>query len=102
MAAILASCEASADRASVYRTLALFEKLGIIQRLHIGWKYKLELTDRFTHHHHHLSCVSCGKVFTLQADHTLEARLQALAVANNFVAQDHQIEIRGLCSDCTL
>src|SRR5688572_4171953 len=50
----------SIDRASVYRTVDLFEKLGIIQRLTTGWKYKLELTDIFTGHHHHLTCLDCG------------------------------------------
>src|SRR4051794_16257279 len=43
------------DRASLYRTIHLFEETGIVQRVYVGWKYKLELTDVFSHHHHHLS-----------------------------------------------
>ncbi len=35
------------DRASVYRTVELFEKLNIVQRIAIGWKYKIELSDIF-------------------------------------------------------
>src|SRR5687767_10640963 len=49
------------DRASVYRTVELFEKLGIINRLQIGWKYKLELSEAFAGHHHHATCMECGK-----------------------------------------
>src|SRR6266545_4326582 len=49
------------DRASVYRAIDLFERLGIVQRLNTGWKYKLELTDKFAEHHHHLTCVNCGR-----------------------------------------
>ncbi|MEK7152407.1 MAG: hypothetical protein AAB834_00535 [Patescibacteria group bacterium] len=30
------------DRASVYRAIALFERLHIVQRLNTGWKYKIE------------------------------------------------------------
>ena len=88
------------DRASVYRTVTLFEKVGVAQRLYIGWKYKLELTDAFTHHHHHLSCINCGKIVALPEDTIIERRLLSLAKAQGFQAQDHQIEIRGLCADC--
>lgn len=88
------------DRASVYRTVALFENLGIVQRLQIGWKYKLELSDQFSHHHHHASCLHCGKLIALPEDLALEKRLHALAKAQNFQPTDHQIEIRGLCQSC--
>ena len=88
------------DRASVYRSIALFEQLGIVQRLQIGWKYNLELTGAFVHHHHHLSCVKCGCVIPLPDDAVLEKRLAVLAAGHNFIAQDHQLEIRGLCKTC--
>ena len=44
------------DRVSVYRIVGLYESLGIVQRLNNGFKYKLELSDSFTAHHHHLTC----------------------------------------------
>ncbi len=90
----------SIDRASVYRTIALFESLGIVQRLQIGWKYKLELSDQYVPHHHHASCLRCGRMIALPEDVELEERLQKLAKAQNFQSRDHQIEIRGLCSAC--
>jgi len=96
---LIVACPAI-DRASVYRTIALFEKLGIIQRLQIGWKYKLELSDAFSHHHHHLSCIRCGTVVPLPEDKLLEKKLHSLAIAQGFSPQDHQLEIRGLCSAC--
>jgi Fe2+ or Zn2+ uptake regulation protein len=90
------------DRASTYRSVVLFERLGIIQRLQIGWKYKLELTDAFMRHHHHFSCVRCGHVITLPEDMVLERRLRAMARRQHFLAQDHQLEIRGLCATCRM
>jgi Fur family transcriptional regulator, ferric uptake regulator len=48
---IVASCQTQIDRASVYRTIQLFEQLGVVQRMQIGWKYKLELSDKFSAHH---------------------------------------------------
>lgn len=101
MHAVIADCQPTVDRASVYRTIALFERLGIVQRLQIGWKYKLELSGGFHHHHHHLSCLRCGKVVALREDDQLEARFVQLAQAQHFHIQDHQLEIRGLCQKCT-
>jgi Fe2+ or Zn2+ uptake regulation protein len=38
----------------------------------------------------------------LPEDRALEKRLRSLAYARGFAAQDHQLEIRGLCSSCVL
>jgi len=88
------------DRASLYRTIGLFERLGIAQRIYIGWKYKVELSDIFSHHHHHISCISCGKIVVIKEEDELESQLQAIAERYNFEAQGHQLEIQGLCSSC--
>lgn len=87
------------DRASVYRAINLFEQLGIVQRVNIGWKYKLELTDRFAAHHHHLSCTNCGRTIEMNEEE-LEQLIRSLARAHDFTPTAHQIEIQGLCADC--
>lgn len=87
------------DRASVYRTIELFERLGIAQRLHIGWKYKIELTDRFAAHHHHLTCLGCGKTIAIN-ESDLEHVIDALAAQHSFTATAHQIELQGFCEAC--
>lgn len=97
---VVVACGQRVDRATVYRTIALFEKLGIVQRLQIGWKYKLELGDNFHHHHHHLTCKRCGKTIRLPEDRQLEQRLRSLAEVQNFNMQGHQLEIQGLCQNC--
>jgi len=88
------------DRASVYRTILLFEKLGIVHRIQQGWKYKLELTDQFHPHHHHLSCTNCGKSIDIKENPDLEKLLLKLAAAENFKPSAHQLEIQGLCQSC--
>jgi Fe2+ or Zn2+ uptake regulation protein len=87
------------DRASVYRAVDLFERLGIVQRLNTGWKYKLELSDKFAEHHHHLTCADCGKTIAMN-EGELESIITRLAAAHNFKPTAHQIEIQGLCADC--
>ncbi|MDB5181245.1 MAG: transcriptional regulator, Fur family transcriptional regulator, ferric uptake regulator [Candidatus Saccharibacteria bacterium] len=101
MAELIQASGTSLDRASVYRTIKLYEQLGIVQRLQIGWKYRVELSNSFQHHHHHMYCTQCGNVIAMPEDTVLEERLQALAANISFSAQDHQIEIRGICANCS-
>ncbi len=100
MAQLANKVHAYVDRASVYRTVELFERLGIVNRLQIGWKYKLELSDLFTEHHHHAACMDCGSVLSLEEDEALEAGIQQLAEAVGFTVTTHSLELRGLCSNC--
>lgn len=88
------------DRASVYRIIELFEKLGILQRLQLGWKYKLELSDIFSPHHHHLVCNNCGKIIPLEEDPLLEKYLAEIANMQNFSEIRHHLELSGTCPDC--
>ena len=100
MAQLTNKVRARIDRASVYRTVELFEKLGIINRLQIGWKYKLELSDVFTGHHHHAACMNCGKVVAFEENPDLEADIHKLADSLGFKLASHSLELRGLCADC--
>jgi Fur family transcriptional regulator, ferric uptake regulator len=88
------------DKTTVYRTVELFEKLGIVQRLQIGFKYKVELSNQYQEHHHHVTCMRCGQTTALPEDELLEDRLAELARAQGYDPKDHQIEVRGLCSNC--
>jgi Fur family ferric uptake transcriptional regulator len=97
---LILRCSPDIDRASVYRTVQLFERLGIVQRVQIGWKYRLELSSDFQLHHHHMHCVRCGAIIALPEDTLLEKRLHELASAQGFESQDHTIEVRGLCPAC--
>lgn len=100
MQQLVAACP-GIDRASVYRVVSLFEQLGIVQRLQIGWKYKLELSDTFSHHHHHLTCLKCGRIIDFDEAPALEKDLYHIAKNNNFQIRGHQLEIQGLCRNCT-
>lgn len=89
------------DRVSIYRNVDLFEKLGIVHRVYVGWKYKLELSDEFVAHHHHLSCLGCGKVIDIQDEQHINDFIQAVATHFGFQPRRHQFEIDGYCRDCS-
>ena len=90
----------SQDQATIYRSIKLFESLGVINRLQLGWNSKLELSSKFHDHHHHMTCNNCGRVVAWEEDPTIELRIQTVAMKLGFLPQDHQLEIRGLCQQC--
>lgn len=100
MAQLYQKTKQTLDRATLYRTVDLFEKAHIVHRITIGWKYKIELSDNFTKHHHHLTCIQCGKVITLDHDTQLEKLVAATTNQHGFVPTRHTIEIEGRCSTC--
>jgi len=88
------------DRATVYRTIELYEELGIVNRLNIGWKHKFELSDVFHSHHHHFYCTKCGKTYSLPTNQILETMINS-AAGDDFAPRGHQLEIYGLCKTCS-
>ncbi|TAH35847.1 transcriptional repressor [Candidatus Saccharibacteria bacterium] len=96
---LVGRCE-EVDRATVYRTVGLFEELGIVERLQTGWKYRLELSGLFHDHHHHATCLHCGISLPLPEDILVEEQLIRLARGHGFHMQRHQLELQGLCAAC--
>jgi Fur family ferric uptake transcriptional regulator len=97
---IVANVKDQADRASVYRTLDLFERTGVTHRLNTGFKYKVELGEAFIAHHHHLHCLNCGQTTSLPPNPLLETMIDSTAKQDDFSPRSHQLEIYGLCANC--
>ncbi len=89
------------DRASVYRTLELFTRLGITTTTIRGWTPFTELTEPFKPHHHHMICEQCGNIEEIASD-TLEDVLTLIANRHNFTLKSHTVELTGVCRNCTL
>jgi Fe2+ or Zn2+ uptake regulation protein len=92
-------CAETLDRATVYRTIALFERLGIVNRMWHGFKSQLELSEIFTPHHHHAVCQSCGKTIDLVSS-DLENTISKISREHGFLALGHVIELTGYCRFC--
>ncbi|HET8991601.1 MAG TPA: Fur family transcriptional regulator [Candidatus Saccharimonadales bacterium] len=99
LASLAKASKGQIDRASLYRTINLFEELGIVNRINIGFKYKLELSDQFNRHHHHLTCTRCGRIINTE-EPLFEELIKKLADKHRFLLSDHQLEVQGLCSEC--
>lgn len=93
------TCEPEVDRATVYRTIELFEKLGIVNRIWHGFKHQIELSEIFTPHHHHAVCQNCGHTVDITSPE-LESTLAQLAKTHGFLAVSHSVELIGYCQNC--
>jgi len=88
------------NRSTIYRNLELFEKLQFIKKVYIGWKYKIELSEKYSPHHHHITCTNCKSVTAIESSELFENEISELARIYRFEQSAHQLEIQGLCQNC--
>jgi Fur family transcriptional regulator, ferric uptake regulator len=91
----------SVDRTSVYRTIELFDRLGIVNRVWHGFKDQVELSEVFIPHHHHAVCERCGTAIDIISN-DLEALLSKVAKSQGFLMVEHSVEITGYCARCQM
>lgn len=87
--------------ATVYRTLALLEKLKLVRRINLDdgcTRYQVHEDDH-KHEHHHMICQLCGKVEDFPDDMLDDLEIQVLE-QYGFVVQDHRVKLYGHCRDC--
>ena len=86
--------------ATVYRTLELLSRLGLVERLHEPEGCQSYVADRAAGtHHHHVVCSQCGRVAEIPAC-DLGEHLRLVAEQTGFEIDAHWLELRGLCADC--
>jgi Fur family ferric uptake transcriptional regulator len=92
---------------TIYRTLDLLERIGLINRLSFGDgqnRYEFKAGEK-KEHHHHLICTKCGKIidysdFVDEELDLVKKTEETLAKKYNFLIQDHNIDFLGLCEKC--
>ena len=92
---------------TVYRTLDLLARMGIITKLTLGdgqSRYEFKSSKK-KDHHHHLICTICGRIINYSEFLDEELSLikkteERLAKKYNFLIQDHNIEFLGICGKC--
>lgn len=87
------------DLVTVYRTLATFEKAGIVKRVDL--RKDAVFYELNNHHHHHIVCTKCGIVedFELCEMEKLSKKVASKAKKFKTVSQ-HSLELFGLCNAC--
>jgi Fur family ferric uptake transcriptional regulator len=89
------------DRATVYRTLDLFKREGLIDELDLmhlrGEMHYYEV--RTSKEHFHLACFGCGRVEEI-ATPLFEQLKQEVSKEKGFTIQTARLEIGGYCAEC--
>ena len=85
------------DRATIYRTIHLFNEHQFVLSAVINGQTMYEIAD--AHPHHHLVCRSCQRVIPL-ADHHFHDLAQHLHEEHGFAADINHITLHGLCAAC--
>ena len=87
------------DRSTVYRTIDTFIAIGVVKVTYLGWKKRFELAEAFNPHHHHIRCVSCGRLAHVE-EPALEEMLESIAQRHGFTMTAHHVELEGTCEKC--
>lgn len=95
----LSNSGASAGTATVYRTLEVLVRSGLVVERDFGEGFKRYEAARDVPHHEHLLCTVCGKVTEFR-DERLERMTTVLAETHGFTRQRHRLVIYGQCADC--
>lgn len=90
--------QANISLSTVYRTLRMFKKLGLVAELHFDEEhhhYEMKLPSE----HQHLVCLSCGKI--MEFKYPLSQKMKRdIARGKGFEVTGVEIRMTGYCSKC--
>ncbi len=90
----------SVGYATVYRTVKLLERVGLVNVGHFGdgtARYEVAIGD--DDHHDHLICTRCNRIVEFENE-AIEEQQRQIAAAHGFVLTGHRMDLFGLCPAC--
>lgn len=90
---------ANVGTATVYRTLELLVRSGLVVERDFGEGFRRFEPARDAPHHEHLLCSICGRVREFR-DERLERMTTLIAETHGYARQHHRLVIYGVCSEC--
>ncbi len=86
------------DLVTVYRTMNLFEELGIVNQIDFKDEFKRYELIYDRHHHHHIVCRKCRKVENVET--CLLDGFEKLLLKTGYSEITHSLEFFGICGSC--
>ena len=104
-AEIAAEGTADIPVSSMYRTLSILGETSVLRKHYdADGIARYELAEWLTDHHHHVVCVSCGRIEDVALDESQEAGIHEIAAylgsQTGFRVLDHVLEVEGVCGAC--
>jgi Fur family ferric uptake transcriptional regulator len=91
--------KATIGKATVYRTLDLLLRSGLIREHDFGEGFRRYEPRPTRPRHEHLVCTRCGKVIEFESKE-IERVETDVAALHGFRPEYHKVEIYGHCEDC--
>lgn len=96
----LQAMEAGISLSTIYRTLKLMSRMGLLRELELAEGHKhYEINQPYPHHHHHLICVRCNKTIEFKSDAILKIGTKA-SQKEGYHLLDCQLTIHAVCPAC--
>ena len=90
---------AAVGTATIYRTLDVMVRSGLVIERDFGEGFRRFEPARDEPNHEHLICTVCGRVVEF-SEERLERMTMLLAEQHDFVRSRHKLVIEGVCSAC--
>ena len=89
------------DKSTIFRTIEIFKKAGILQTIDDGEgrkKHCLQNIDSRDEHdyHAHITCTRCGRTFCLK-----NQKVEGIALPEGFRVEQISVVIKGVCLSCS-
>lgn len=93
----------SVGLATIYRNLQSMVEAGEVDLVRLpDGQASYRACGTATHaHHHHLTCRTCGRTVEIEFP-GVEELIDSFARDHGFTAVDHEIELHGLCPECSV
>ena len=93
---------------TIYRTVELLEKIGLVRKINLGDRNRYEILESQSDrkHHYHLVCKKCGKIMDISEDmmtahaKSLEELVTEVGEIHGFQVSGHHFRIFGICRNC--
>ena len=87
----------ASNLSTVYHNLQVFKELGLAEEHEFGSRRYYKPAPQAKHHH--LICLSCGRVFEFKCPST-EWLKSTISKEEGFRVTDAEVRIAGYCSEC--
>ena len=85
-------------RATIFRTLDVFVRLGGVERIDLPTGEHAYVRCEPSHHHH-VVCSACGRTDEVDGC-DMQAVVREIAARTGYRVDGHRLELYGICPDC--
>jgi Fe2+ or Zn2+ uptake regulation protein len=95
---LLTKQKIDANKTTIYRELDFLLKNGFIENIKLD--NKMAMYEICSHHHHHVKCTKCKKIFEIELDENIKKHEKKILKETGVKVFSHMFEFFGMCETC--